>query len=214
MGSGTMTSYLLLSTYEESSDLNRSDQITVPAEVWAAFDRDHVGDGPIFVDVGSVVCRLRPAVPSDGLRGDSCRVPLWVVRRLAPVETETDTWVGLTACQLALAHKLVLRARREADMTESPDPIAMLTAALSGSTGGPSWACLSVGSELPLSCGTFDVMEIWSAPSVPAPAACFLNCDVNLEFAVALDHVEPESEPLRSGGFVPFSGKGNRLGRG
>lgn len=218
-----MTSYLILTVYDEGSDLNGSDQITVPAEVWTAFDRDHVGGGPIFADVGDAVGRLRPAIPSDALAGDSCRVPRWLGRRLGYSEDE-ESWTPLTVCQLPTAGTLVLRARREADVTGSPDPVAMLTAALSG-TGGLSWSCLSVGSELPLPCGTFDVMEIRAAEE-SVPAACILDCDVNLEFAVALDHVEPEEEsepeptpiatppwvPAPAKGFIPFSGVGNRLG--
>jgi hypothetical protein len=214
-----MTSYLILTVYEDDSDLNGSDQITVPAEVWTVFDRDHMGDSPIFVDIGGAVGRLRPAVPSDVLTDDSCRVPRWLARRLGYAEDE-ESWTLLSVCQLPTAGTLVLRARREADLTESPDPVAMLTAALSG-TEGQSWSCLSVGSELPLPCGTFDVMEIRTASGDDVPAACILNCDVNLEFAVALDQPGPERfmapapapAPAPAKGFVPFSGAGNRLGR-
>jgi len=212
--------YLIPTIYDEDSELNGSDQITVPAEVWTALDRDHTGDRPIFVDVGGshTVGRLRPATPSDGLAGDACRVPRWLGRRLGYSEDD-ESWISLTVCQLPMAGTIVLRARREADLTGSADPVAMLTAALSG-TEGQSWSCLSAGSELPLACGTFDVMEIRdSACDSMVPAACILDCDVNLELVPALDRI-PESEaeteavqvPVTKSGFVPFSGVGHRLG--
>ena len=216
-----MTSYLILTVYDEGVDLNGSDQVTVPAEVWKMFDREHMdGDKPIFVDIGDAVARLRPAIPSDALADDSCRVPRWLGRRLGYSEDE-ESWAPLTVCELPTAGTIVLRARRETDVTESHDPVVMLTIALSGSEG-QSWSCLSVGSELPLSCGTFDIMEIRDAADVPVPAACILDCDVNLEFAVALDHIEPEPEPTPEPvqamiptpkkGFIAFSGVGHRLG--
>lgn len=215
-----MTSYLILTVYDEEIDLNGSDQVTVPAAVWTMFDREHMGGGPIFVDIGDVVGRLRPAVPSDALAEDSCRVPRWLGRRLGYSEDD-ESWTPLTGCRLPMAGTIVLRARRETDVTESPDPVAMLTMALSGAEG-QSWSCLSVGSELPLACGTFDIMEIRDAEDISVPAACILDCDVNLEFAMALDHVEPEPEPTPEPiqamiptpkkGFVAFSGVGHRLG--
>jgi hypothetical protein len=108
----------------------------------------------------------------------------------------------------------------------------MLTDALSGSGGNLSWSCLSTGAELPLACGTFDVMEIRSLEDFPVSAATILDCDVNLEFVPALDapasasapasaNAEPEPEPEppappvkaeETKGFVPFSGVGRRLG--
>ena len=216
-----MTSYLILTVYELGSDMNQSDQITVPADLWTTLDRDHEGDQPIFVELGGgVVGRLRPAIPSEGLSNDSCRVPHWMWMRLGcPAGSDDECWVPLTPCDLPTAGTLVLRARREADVTGSVDPVAMLTDALSGSGGNLSWSCLSTGAELPLACGTFDVMEIRSLDNVPVSAATILDCDVNLEFVPALDAPpEPEPEPAppvkaeETKGFVPFSGVGRRLG--
>jgi hypothetical protein len=96
-----------------------------------------------------------------------------------------------------------------------------------------SWSCLSVGSALPLVCGTFDVIGIEAVDGSSVSGACILDTDVNLELIPALDHVdtpipspvEPEPEPTttttaapqrsqpRRGskvGFVPFSGVGRR----
>ena len=231
-----MTSYLILTVYEADSEMNRSDQITVPADLWTTLDRDHEGDQPIFVELGQeggVVGRLRPAIPSEGLSNDSCRVPHWMWMRLGcPAGSDDECWVPLTPCDLPTAGTLILRARREADVTESVDPVAMLTDALSGSGGNLSWSCLSTGAELPLACGTFDVMEIRSLEDFPVSAATILDCDVNLEFVPALDapasasapasaNAEPEPEPEppappvkaeETKGFVPFSGVGRRLG--
>jgi hypothetical protein len=233
-----MSSYLLLTMYDPDSEMNQSDQITVPAELWETLDRDHEGEAsgnPMFVEMGSgVIGRLRPAVPADQLSGDSCRVPHWMWMLLDP-QTGEDSWVSLAPCQLPTAGTIVLRARQEADLTGAVDPVAMLTAALSGSAGGLSWACLNAGAELPLACGVFDVMEIRSVEDFVVPAACILDCDVNLDLVPALDAetastvseavAEPEAEPItppqvaasftepapRASGFVPFSGVGRRL---
>ena len=209
-----MTSYLILTVYEPNSELNRSDQITVPADVWTALDREHgVGELPIFVDIDGTVGRLRPAVPSDGLSNDSCRVPHWMWQRLgSPGGTDDESWVGLTVCDLPTAGTLALRARCEADITGSADPVAMLTEALSA-----TWSCLTVGAELPLACGVFDIMGLTSIEGFPVPAACVLNCDVDLEIVRALDRPvtpepTPEPTPVPTGKFVPFSGVGRRLG--
>jgi hypothetical protein len=226
-----MTSYLMLTVYETASELNTSDQITVPADVWTALDEGHDGAGPIFVEVGGVgsgvVGRLRPAFPSEVLSGDSCRLPQWMWMRLgAPAGTDDDCWIELTRILLPIATSVTLRARTEASITGVADPVAMLTEALSGVTG-LSWACLSVGAELPLSCGVFDIIEIRSTVGTvvvtTVPYACILNCDVNLELVPALDHRPPsppsppspfqeEEEPSAGKkGFIPFSGLGRRL---
>ena len=211
--------------------MNMSDQITVPAELWTALDKDREDpERPIFVMVGETECvgRLRPATPSDGLSGDACRLPDWMWR-LIGLDGD-DCWIGLTVCELPMAGTITLRARQEASLTQMDDPVAMLTAALSGSTG-PSWASLSTGAELPLSCGVFDVMDIQSIEGFPVPAACILDCDVNLEIVRALDRPPtpvpevrpptpvPQSPPSletptptpAKNGFVPFSGVGRRL---
>jgi hypothetical protein len=186
-----MTVYLAMTLYDPDSDLQRSDQITVPAEVWEQFDREHEGSGPIFVELGGsgLIGRLRPAIPADALTHDACRIPEWMRVRLGLPEFGEE-WIALDACQLPAAGTIVLRARKEGTLTGSADPVAMLTAALSGS-GGPSWACLCAGSELPLACGVFDVMEVRSVEDFPVPSACILDTDVNLELVPALDHVPP-----------------------
>lgn len=230
----TMTVYLAMTLYDPDSDLQRSDQITVPAEIWEQFDRDHEGSGPIFVELGGsgLVGRLRPAVPTDALTHDACRIPEWMRVRMGLPEFGEE-WIAIEGCQLPAAGTIVLRARKEATLTGSADPVAMLTAALSGSGGGPSWACLCTGSELSLACGIFDVMEVRSVEDFPVPAACILDTDVNLELVPAMDHVPvpvpvpapvpapaatvapappPRRIPGMPRGFVPFSGQGRRLG--
>ena len=216
-----MTSYLLLTVYEHDSELHKSDQITVPADLWTMLDRDQTVTSPIFVELqGGVVGRLRPAIPSEGLAGDSCRVPYWMWMRLgAPAGPDENCWIELTVVTLPTATSMTLRPRTEASLIGSADPVAMLTDALSG-ISGHSWACLSVGAELPLSCGVFDVMEL-VAEDGPVSTACILDCDVNLELVPALDHRPPsppspfqdeeEEEPAGKKRFIPFSGIGRRL---
>lgn len=232
-----MTTYLNLTVYDPDSELHRSDQVLVPAAVWESFDRDHEGHGPIFVEVGDadsgVLGRLRPAVPADGLPADACRLPQWMWKRMGALAGEDEEcWIGLSARELPVAGSITLRARREATLTGAADPVAMLTAALSGSEGGQSWSCLCAGAELPLACGDFDIMEIKSVEGFPVPAASILDCDVNLELVPALDHVPtPPPSPVPAApldfntmmplpppsrhngpkGFVPFSGVGRRL---
>jgi len=236
-----MTVYLAMTLYDADSELQRSDQITVPAEVWERFDRDHEGTGPIFVEIGGadsgLIGRLRPAIPADALTHDACRIPEWMRVRLGLPEFGEE-WIGVDMCQIPAAGTIVLRARTEATLTGSADPVAMLTAALSGSGSGRelSWACLCAGSELPLACGIFDVMEVRSIEDFPVPAACILDVDVNLELVPAMDHVPPVLPPVlppalppvvtppvqapaprrhtpgMPRGFIPFSGSGQRLG--
>lgn len=237
-----MTLYLAMTLYDADSVLQRSDQIMVPSDVWERLDRDHDGSGPIFVEIGGtgLVGRLRPAIPADALTHDSCRIPEWMRVRLGLPEFGEE-WIGIDVCQIPAAGTIVLRARTEATLTGAADPVAMLTAALSGSAAGGelSWACLCAGSELPLACGIFDVMEVRSIEDFPVPAACVLDVDVNLELVPALDHVPPAvalppavvlppvaapavvlppvPAPRRHTtgmprGFIPFSGSGQRLG--
>ena len=197
-GSSTMTTYLLMNMYPEDSELNMSDQITVPADVWTRFDN---GQPPIFVAVGEseLVGRLRPAVPSDKLENDTCIVPNWMWRLLDP---DPEMWVSIRVCELPMAGTIYLRARHESSLTEMEDPVVQLSAALSGACG-PSWSCLSMGAELPLVCGVFDIMEIRTRDGDIVPAACILDCDVNLEIIPALDHVRPSCIP--SSPFCPPS---------
>jgi hypothetical protein len=231
-----MTTYLMVSMYDFSHPLCNSDQITVPRGVWEQWDRAFTNRNPMFLDVGEqtgVVARVSPAVPSDRLREDSCRIPMWMLSRLGAEVDET--WISLKPTTLARAKTIVLRARTEATLVDSPDPVGMLTDALSGADGSPSWACLTEGAELPLACGIFDVMELRQAAGGRMPNACILDCDVDLELVPALDHVVPVSPvvvpvvapvvapvavsvvpvvpvvPVAPGTFVPFSGIGRRL---
>ena len=218
-----MTSYLMMRVYEADSEMNKSDQILIPSALWTVLDNDHgQSQSPMFVDVDSAgfVGRLRPATPSDGLPDDCCRLPEWMGMRLG-LGLSSDNWICLTPCQIPKAGHLILRAHHEASLLGLEDPAASLTAELSGSTG-LSWACLSIGSVLPLTCGSFDVIDILSEEGQSVSSACILDCDVNLEFVPALDHVEGETESKEEDapsasqpmtGFVPFSGRGQRLGR-
>lgn len=194
----------MITVYEPDSEFNRSDQILVPAAVWERFDREHQSGGgwPIFVEIGQpgwqgdVVGRIRPAVPSDRLAADCCRVPSWMWMRLgAPAGADEDCWFSLEARPLPQVGRIVLRAREEITVTGAADPVAMLTAELTGGGGGLSWACLCAGAELPLSCGVFDVIDVISCEGYPVPAACILDCDVDLELVPALDHVDPPRAP-------------------
>ncbi len=217
--------FLLLTVYPAGSDLHRSDQITVPADIWTLFDQRHHNHTPIFVELETgVVGRLRPAVPSDGLYADHCRVPEWMWLRLgAPV----DFWVQLNAIVLPMAAGLRLRPHNA--VGESED---ILSLELSGSGAGPSWACLSVGMLLPLSCGDFDVVDITDDDGVSLSAACILDRDVMLEYDIPTPTavtptasspvaVAPQTQVNSGGGMLPsslfrstpsaFRGTGRRL---
>jgi len=210
-----MSTFLLSGVYSQDCELNMSDQITVPADVWTMLD---TGRLPIFAAIGysNIVGRLRPAVVGDELSNDSCLLPDWMWR----ISQESETWLSIRVCDLPMAGTIVLRARTEATLLDMEDPVALLSASLSGSNG-PSWSCLSTGAELPLMCGIFDIMEIHDREGNSVPAACILDCDVNLEIMTALDHVErpptPIPAPIQQQGtpattrFVPFSGVGRRL---
>ncbi len=216
--------YLLATRYTEGSELNLSDQITISGPLWEALSSS-AHTGPVFVEVGEesgVVGRIVPGDPSV-VAADACQLPRWMIERLG-LTLDADCWVSLTVTPLSTAGTVTLRAREEATLTDlGPDPLGTLSAALSGSYG-PSWACLSVGSELPLAIGVFDVMGIRSAEEEPLMMATILNADVNLDIMPALDHVDrpatppPLLQPVAGsvassvGGFVPFSGRGYRLG--
>jgi hypothetical protein len=215
-----MTTFLLSGVYSQDCELNMSDQITIPADVWTMLD---TGSLPMFAAIGdsSVVGRLRPAVVGDELANDSCLLPQWLWRMTD--SNEPETWLSIRVCELPMAGTIVLRARHEATLVDMEDPVAVLSASLSGSNG-PSWSCLSTGAELPLLCGTFDIMEIRDSEGNSVPAACILDCDVNLEIMTALDHVERPPTPVpapipliqhpktsATTRFVPFSGVGRRL---
>jgi hypothetical protein len=141
-------------------------------------------------------------------------------------------WMDLKKIDVPVAHTIFLRSRREATITESDDPVAMLTASLSGETGHPSWACLNLGAELALDCGVFDVMDIHDEHGVTLQYGMILDVDVNLEIVPAIDAAPPKpmvrpptpipiEEPILQPlvpipprgrtGFIPFSGTGHRL---
>jgi hypothetical protein len=228
--------YLLATRYADGSELNLSDQITIPGSLWEVLASSS-GSSPIFVEVGEesgVVGRIIPGISSVA---DSCQLPEWMWRRLGLDPDGEETYIGLTVTPLSLAATVTLRAREENMLTDLGDAaIETLSAALSGAYG-PSWACLSVGSELPLALGIFDVMAIRSSEEEPLTMASILNTDVILDLMPALDHVDTptpytppkpevaavsEQQPSqlqllrpRAGsvvGFVPFSGRGYRLG--
>jgi hypothetical protein len=233
-----MNARLYLMVYDDEDPLARTDQITVPAAIWLRADRDHVGLGPIYVHIGGdVVGRLRPAIPSDGLGVDRCRVPLWMwVRMGAPIEEEgDDPWVELTVTGLPVAESIVLRARKEATLTECADPVEMLTKEISS-----GWATMTAGAELPLPCGTFDILAIRIAGGREVAGASVLDTDVNLELVPSVDSAPspapspspapapspapspapayspfpmiPHSLAPNGGSFTSFSGVGHRLG--
>lgn len=221
--------YLLVNVYEEGSELNLSDQITIPLAVWEMMTGSFTEGKPTFVDVegSEVFGRIVPG-SAETVSGDACLIPRWMLDRLG---IEEERWICLDVVKLPTAGVVTLRAREEATLTESEDPVTMLSEVLSA-----SWSCLSVGSALPLVCGTFDVIGIEAVDGSSVSGACILDTDVNLELIPALDHVdtpipfpvEPEPEPVpmtttttaalqrpqpRRGskvGFVPFSGVGRR----
>jgi hypothetical protein len=206
----TSTMYLLVSVYDDDSVMNMSDQIQVPLPVWEVMATDD--DRPVFVMVeGNCVGRV---VPGEVV-GDTCVIPQWMCRRLGDLE-----WVSLEPVTLPTAGAITLRPRGEMATVEE------LSAALSGSDG-PSWSCLTVGSELPLGCGVYDVTAI-TVDGVAVGSACILNCDVDLDVEVTTPPVttpEPEPElvqPLEEIDFnqmIPmpganrFPGVGRQLGR-
>jgi hypothetical protein len=224
-----MTVYLQMTIYESNTALAKSDQITVPASVWEELDSDAAG--PIYVQVGeegTVIGRIIPATPSDALAADTCRIPEWMWMRMGAPESETWLALRVTATPPTV-DRLVLRAQKEAMLLALGDPVQVLTACLSGAGGSPSWSCLTEGMELPLECGSFDVVALHTEDGSSLQHGSILDTDVKLEFVPALDYVEPVPversstpvpqipSPYRSvagvpRGFIPFSGTGRRLG--
>jgi hypothetical protein len=191
--------YLLQPTiYETEDPLHQSDQITVSPDIWSEIYETSAAlqnNTPIFFSVNDdeLVCRIRP---DTALRGtDSMCMPMWMWMRLgAP---DPDYWMTCRVCP-TIPHiaTVTLRARVEASLTSVEDPVEMLTAALSGQGDNPSWACLNVGSELPLTCGVFDVMDLLDTQGNHVSSGCILDRDVHLELLPALDHVlEPVPPP-------------------
>lgn len=230
--------------------LHASDQITVPAARWQElYGAAHDGSArPLFVRLGepsgnSVVGRLRPAEfgSADEVGAEGLLIPLWMWLQLGAPDEEH--WLRMAVVGLPDAGSVTLRPRSVATLEELPgDPVAVLAEALSGAGGGPSWACLNAGAELPLALGAFDVLRVANVEGQEVPAACILNLDVTLELEPALNTPvlrpatpivrEPSPPPViepaptalpappatgrRFGayrpGFIPFSGTGYRLG--
>jgi hypothetical protein len=187
-----MTAILHVRRYEPDAALHRSDQITVPADVWERFHQGHEGGRPLFVAIAGsadaiydsgVVGRLRPGPRG----GDHCMVPEWMWLRLGAPGGEY--WGTIMERPIPDAGTLTLRPRTRATLVDAEDPLGMLTAALSGAAGGGEhgWACLTVGMELPLACGVFDVVGMTSCEGWSVAAACILDIDVRLELVAALD---------------------------
>lgn len=183
--------------YETEDPFHQSDQITVSPDIWSeiyetsATLRNNV---PIFFSVndGELVGRIRP---DNALRGtDSMQIPLWMWMRLgAP---DPDYWITCHVLPtIPPITTVTLRARVEASLTSVEDPVGMLTTALSGQGGNPSWACLNVGAELPLACGTFDVMDLLDTNGATVSYGSILDRDVHLELLPALDHVSEPAPP-------------------
>jgi hypothetical protein len=185
--------YLDVLVYDDP-EKNMSDQIQVPLELWEQLATSN--DTPTFVRINdSVVGRIVPAE----IRG--CRIPSWMWS-LAGEPTE---FVELERVSLPIATSISLKPR-DSEVTSLED----MTAALS------TWSCLSVGAELPLICGIYDIISIHAA-GTEVPAACILDCDVNLD----LIGNNPEPQVQEEIDFsqmisIPttnlFPGKGRRLG--
>lgn len=190
-----MTTFLCIGRYPPDSPLHQSDQITVPVAVWEEFHAEHTGgERPLFVQLNPAddgpFARVCPAAGA-GLMADSCQIPDWMWLRIgAPAPSEG--WVLLQPTPLPDAGSITLRPRRAATLAAMEEPLIQLAEELSGGgAAAHSWACLSMGSELPLPCGEFDVLEIMSVDGYPVPGACILNMDVNLELEPALDTPVP-----------------------
>lgn len=191
-----MTTVLSIRPYEEGDRMNLSDQITVHSRVWEDLHRDHHGfERPLFVEVAelgssgdSLVGRIRPSSGAISVSRDTCVIPEWMWMRLG---APSEMWVSLRPVDLPDAGSIRLRPRSAHILADLENPIETLAAALSGSTGTPSWACLCTGSELPLSVGVFDILAIESIEGYPVNSACILNLDVNLDLEEAIATQRP-----------------------
>lgn len=198
-----MTTFLCIGRYPTDSPLHQSDQVTVPVAVWEELHAEHDGgERPLFVQLNLVddgpFARVRPAVGSS-LISDSCQIPDWMWLRLGAPAPSVG-WVLLQPAPLPDVGSIKLRPRRAATLAAMEEPLVQLAEELTGGGAAThSWACLSAGSELPLPCGDFDVLEITSVEGYPVPGACILNMDVDLELDPALDAPAPAPEPPMSG---------------
>ena len=182
--------YLLVNVYATGSELNLSDQITIPLAVWEMMTLSVSSSGPCFVEVedSGVFGRIVPG-SAETVSGDACLVPRWMIDRLG---IDEERWVSLAVTKLPTAGGVTLRAREEATLTEAEDPVTMLSEVLSS-----SYACLSVGSALPLVCGTFDIIGIEGLDGISRSGACILDTDVIMELIPALDHADtPTPSPV------------------
>jgi hypothetical protein len=238
---------LRLDRYVVDSDLNRSDQITVPVRTWQNLYHEHEGgERPLFVNVQCglqewcpLIARIRPAGIGELEDEHSCLIPDWMWIHLgAP---DSGTWLTLEVTTVADVGTVVLRPRTAAVLADLEDPVASLTAELSGGTGIHSWSVLCVGAELPLGCGVFDVMGLRSVGGAEMAAGCILDHDVTLELDATTDApiVRPPTPPPSppsvllpdtqmggmsfpgmnqihrgrgQGGFIPFGGTGHTTG--
>jgi hypothetical protein len=198
---------------QHDPDLNMTDQIQVPLSVWEQYATSD--DTPTFMRVnGSAVGRIVPAEIQN-----ACRIPAWIWSLCGEVD-----FVELEPVVLPIATSITLKPRIQ---DSEPVDLETMSAAISA-----SWACLSVGATLQLVCGTYDIITILAADT-EVPAACILDCDVDLvllaegkqdERAGAIEPVhdpvhDPVHEPIDfSQMFTPktepnkFPGQGRTLG--
>ena len=161
--------YLDFLIYDDPN-LNMTDQIQVPLTIWEKYATST--DTPTFMRVnGSAVGRIVPAEVYT-----SCRIPTWMWCLIG----EPIDFVELEPATLPIATSITLKPR---DQDSKLVALEDMTAALSA-----SWSCLSVGAELQLICGTYDVISILAADT-EVPAACILDCDVDL---ILLDEVKQD----------------------
>lgn len=222
--------------YPADSPWNKTDMIGVSVSMWRQLYPEDVsgggggGDRPVFVSLGlgTVVGRVRPD-PALNWEPERVEIPEWMWLLLgAP-----DTGAPMEMAPIALhdVGRIVLRPRTVA-AAEAGE--AVLTAELSAG----SWAVLQCGMELTLTCGIYDVLEVFDVVGGDVLAGCILNQDVTVEFEPVLGAPAPSPvppllpsapppvpvpaptggagvsgppRPTRSG-FIPFSGKGYTLG--
>lgn len=151
-----------------------SDQIQVPLSIWEQFSTST--DTPTFMRVNrGPVGRIVPAEIEN-----MCRIPTW----MWSLAGEPLDFVELEVVILPIATSITLKPHDE-------EPVALedMTAAIS-----TSWASLTAGATLQLVCGTYDVISI-QAVDTEVPAACILDCDVDL---VLLAEEKQEAETFET----------------
>jgi uncharacterized membrane protein YgcG len=211
---------LRLERYAMDSDLNRSDQITVPVRIWRNLYHEHDGgERPLFVGVQGgaeqlqrLVARIRPAGTGELEDEHSCLIPDWMWVHLgAP---EYGTWLTLAVTTVANVGTLVLRPRAAGVLAALDDPVAALTAALTGTGGEASWAVLCVGAELPLWCGVFDVVGMRTLGGSEMVVGCILDHDVTLELEAAVTATAVTTPPPSPPAVLLPDGTGDGGGSG